>query len=196
MAQCGGDWGHDTAHILTRLFTVSHFHGAHTTILPSYCQSCAHCENIAPHVMLRVDPCSALFVSTLPSARRIFSSLFMSQCKLIHVDSVLKRSAVGGLLRPCGLVYTSHRGVSPENSWRRCVWCKCGRLPEEPGHYCSQITAAVNLLTSVGWCCHDTLHNMQVQWKVCAEKSILSWLPAQFFFCQLHSEMPKDSNAI
>lgn len=108
-------------HILTRLFTVSHFHGAHTRILPSYCQSSAHCENVAPHVMPRVDPCSALFVSTLPSASRIFSRLFMSQCKLIHVDSVLKRSAVGGLLRPCGLVCTSHRGVSPENSWRRCV---------------------------------------------------------------------------
>lgn len=74
--------------------------------------------------------------------------------------------------------------------------CKCGRLPEEPRHYCSQITAAVNLLTSVGWCCHDTLHNAQVRWKVCAEKSILSWLPALFFSCQLHSETPKDSNAI
>lgn len=121
MAQCGGDLGHDMVHILTRLFTVSHFHGVHTTILPSYCQSSAYCGNVAPRVMLRVDPCSALFVSTLASASRIFSSLFMSQCKSIHVDSVLKRSAVGGLLRPCGLVCTSHRGVSPEKSWRWCV---------------------------------------------------------------------------
>lgn len=37
-----------------------------------------------------------LFVSPLPSTSLIFSSLFMIQCKLIHVDSALKRRRVDG----------------------------------------------------------------------------------------------------
>lgn len=60
------------------------------TILTSSCQSSACSEDLTPQVMLCFDPCSALFVSILPSTSLIFSSLFMSQCKLIHVDSVLK----------------------------------------------------------------------------------------------------------
>ena len=70
---------------------------------------CIFRESASSHVMLCFDPCSALFVPILPNTSLIFSSLFMSQCKLIHVDSLLKRRSVhGGLLRLCVCVCARH----------------------------------------------------------------------------------------
>lgn len=104
------------------------------TILTSSCQSSARSEDLAPHVMLCFDPCSALFVSILPSTSLIFSSLFMSQCKLIHVDSVLKSVDFWDCV---GLCVRHSASVSPKNSWQQCeIWCGWRPLPIEPVYHC------------------------------------------------------------
>lgn len=92
----------------------------------------------------------------------IFSCLFMTQCKLIHVDSVLRRRVEGGLLRLCVFVCAAQCNLRVwcvvKDAWQRCeIWCRCRRLPIELVYCRVKNTVTVNILTSVGWGCYDTV---------------------------------------
>lgn len=148
-AQRGRDSGHGNVHILTHLFTAIHFP---TAGLPQckihkirsmrernwslgrdpFFQPVLYIftGSVSSHTMLCFDPGSALFVSVLPSTNLIFSSLFMSQRKLIRVDSARETRRVcrveGGLLRLCVCVCLCVRhsvscmhGVSSKMQWRK-----------------------------------------------------------------------------
>lgn len=72
---------------------------------------------------------SILFVSPLPSTSFIFSSLFMIQCKLIHVDSALKRRRVAGEpVWVCVCASWCECGISSENHGGA-ICFRCQRLP-------------------------------------------------------------------
>ncbi len=144
--------------------------------------------------------CSALFASILPNASLIFRSLFMSQCKLIYADSALKRRSVQGWrvdfwdcvcscvchCLNCACVVSSKMHSSNVRSdmdftaylWSLCIVARKYRHCEHPDISCLRLP----------WHCSTQMHR-----DACVEKSILSWLCALDFPCQLHSEMPEDN---
>lgn len=138
--QWGRDSCHETVHILAHLFTalittaqgcyrceITHQHKKHKVdSWPQFFIFVSLMHVKALHVMC-FDPCSVLFVSILPSTSLIFSGLFMSQCKLIHVDSRGGEWKVD--LRLCGFVCASRCkcGVSSENHGSA-IWCRCAGL--------------------------------------------------------------------
>lgn len=118
--QWGRDSCHETVHILAHLFTafittaqgcyrceITHQHEKKHKVdsWPQFFIFVSLMHIKALHVMC-FDPCSALCVSILPSTSLIFSGLFMSQCKLIHVDSRGGEWKVD--LRLCGFLSVRH----------------------------------------------------------------------------------------
>lgn len=125
-----------------------------------------------------------------PANRLIFRSFFMSQCKLIHVDSVQKRRRVDFWDSVCVCVCACLSASRASSCHQRCV-----ALVWDLMQVSALVHCCMKKSISVPSCPQSvlavmTLQHWEVRWEVCRQKSVFGSL---FFPSWSCSKMPEDN---